>query len=73
MAGTVGKIMDLLLDPLSWIVPDFITGVEVNGVKMINKLSFDPEIRKKVTEGSLDPYTATKNAFLQYRENLLNK
>ncbi|MBF0274739.1 MAG: VacJ family lipoprotein [Nitrospinae bacterium] len=72
-AGTFGKVLDTLLNPVTWIVPDFLTNAAIRSGGFVNDLSFYPELRDKITAGSIDPYLASRDAFLQYRQGLLKE
>ena len=72
-AGTVGKVLDAVLNPAFWLIGDFGTSIAVSGENMVNELSFNPDVRRKIQEGAVDPYLAVQDAYLQYRENKLKE
>ncbi len=64
--GIVGKVLDGFLSPTWLFVPDVWSSVALTGEENINELSFHPDVRKKITEGAIDPYIAIQDAYIQF-------
>ena len=64
--GLVAKVLDGFLNPVWLFAPDVWTSVAASGEDNLNTLSFNPSIRKDITEGAIDPYIAIQDAYIQY-------
>ncbi|MCF8104368.1 MAG: VacJ family lipoprotein [Desulfohalobiaceae bacterium] len=72
LRDTFGRVGDYFLNPLTYVNP----GILSTGLKAgdrINSQSFNPDEYEELKEGALDPYTAFKDGYLQYREAQVNK
>lgn len=69
----VGRAVDALLNPLFWVVPDFITGAGVTSEQMVNETSFYIEDIKAFKEGAIDPYESLRDFYNQRREILIDE
>jgi len=64
----VGLAVDSVLNPLFWIVPDFVTGAAVSGGRMVNEVSFRIEDIKAFKESAIDPYESIRHFYNGLRE-----
>ena len=72
LRDTFGRVGDYFLNPLSYLNPSILsTGLKTG--HRINSLSFNPDKYEELKEGALDPYTAFKDGYLQYRETQVEK
>jgi phospholipid-binding lipoprotein MlaA len=69
----VGRAVDVLLNPLFWVVPDFITGAGITSGQMVNETSFFIEDIKALKEGAIDPYESLRDFYNQRREILIDE
>ncbi len=68
----VGRVGDYFLNPLSYVEPDLLgTGLKTG--ERVNSLSFRIGDYEDIKQGSMDPYTAVKDGYLQYRDAELDK
>jgi len=64
-----GKVVDIALDPLTYLP---IPGLRLV-VEPIVKTSLDPDAYDKIKQASLDPYVAVRDGYLQYREAAIER
>jgi len=69
----VGRGVDVLLNPLFWVVPDFITGAGITSGQMVNETSFYIDDIKALKEGAIDPYESLRDFYNQRREILVDE
>lgn len=69
----VGRAVDVLMNPLFWLVPDFATGAAVTAEQMVNETSFYIEDIKAFKEGAIDPYISLRDFYNQRREILIDE
>jgi phospholipid-binding lipoprotein MlaA len=69
----VGRAGDAVMNPLFWVVPDFITGAGVTAGRMVNETSFFIEDIKALKESAVDPYVSIRDFYNQRREILVNE
>ncbi len=67
----IGRAADALMNPLFWVVPDFITAAGLTAGFMVNETSFFIEDIKALKEGAIDPYISFRNFYNQRREILI--
>jgi phospholipid-binding lipoprotein MlaA len=69
---TVGIVGDTFLDPTTYVLrPVYAIGTRV--IRSENDLSFRLNQYEELTGGAVDPYVAVRDAYLQYRANLVRK
>jgi phospholipid-binding lipoprotein MlaA len=71
LRDSVGKVGDSFLQPLYFIAP-WEVEVGVKSGEGINYLSLNLDQYEDLKEGALDPYTALKDGYIQYRKSALN-
>jgi phospholipid-binding lipoprotein MlaA len=69
----VGRAVDAVMNPLFWLVPDFVTGAGVTSGQMVNETSFFIEDIKSLKESAIDPYISIRDFYNQRRETLVNE
>jgi phospholipid-binding lipoprotein MlaA len=69
----VGQVMDALMNPLFWVVPNFSTGAGFTAERMVNETSFFIEDIKAFKEGAIDPYESLRDFYNQRREILIDE
>ena len=69
----VGRGVDVLLNPLFWVVPDFITGAGITSGQIVNETSFYIDDIKALKEGAIDPYESLRDFYNQRREILVDE
>ena len=68
----VGRVGDSFLNPLTYVEPSLLsTGLKAG--ERVNALSFRLGEYEEIKAGSMDPYTAVKDGYLQYRDAELGK
>ncbi|RLB00102.1 MAG: VacJ family lipoprotein [Deltaproteobacteria bacterium] len=65
---TIGLFGDFLLDPITYLVPDFETDVAVNAGWQVNETSLSLGEYEDLKESAIDPYVAVRNAYYQHRK-----
>lgn len=69
---TVGMGGDLFLHPLTYINPWY-DGTAAKGYEKVNDASFTIGDYESLKEAAIDPYVAIRDAYVQYRMNMVNK
>ncbi len=69
----VGRAVDALMNPLFWLVPDFITGAGITSGRIVNETSFFIEDIKALKESAIDPYISIRDFYNQRREILIDE
>lgn len=69
----VGLIADTFLDPIWWLVEDFRTRVYIRAYETVNATSLRIGDYEALTEAALDPYVAIRDAYIQYRNKLIEE
>jgi phospholipid-binding lipoprotein MlaA len=68
----VGRVGDYFLDPLNYVEPSLLsTGLKAG--ERVNDLSFRIGDYEDIKQGAMDPYTAVKDGYFQYRDAQLEK
>ena len=67
-----GTAVDTVLNPLFWVVPDFITGASITSGQMVNETSFYIDDIKALKDGAIDPYISFREFYHQNRVNLID-
>lgn len=71
LRDSVGLYVDLQLHPYSYMDLDFEEHIAARGVELINRMSITPDVYEELKRISLDPYIATRQAYVDYRRNLI--
>lgn len=69
---TLGKAGDWVTDPLTWVEPWWTPWV-IKGVRSINELEEILDVYDDVTKSAIEPYTAVRDAYTQYRRAKIAK
>ena len=69
----VGRAVDAVMNPLFWLVPDFVTGAAITSGRMVNETSFYIEDIKALKESAIDPYISIRDFYNQRREILVDE
>ena len=69
----LGKIPDLVLDPLFWLIPGIPESVAERAGEAVNDTSFRIGDYEAIKKASLDPYVAIRNGFIQNRQKLIGE
>ncbi len=69
----VGRAVDAVMNPLFWLVPDFISGVGVTSGRIVNETSFFIEDIKALKESAIDPYISVRDFYNQRRKILVDE
>jgi phospholipid-binding lipoprotein MlaA len=70
---SVGKVGDILLDPLYWLVPGIPPSVALRAGEAVNDTTFRIGDYEAIKDASLDSYVAIRNGFIQNREKLIGE
>jgi phospholipid-binding lipoprotein MlaA len=69
----LGKIPDLVLDPLFWVVPGLAESIGLKAGEAVNDTSFRIGDYEAIKKASLDPYVAIRNGYIQNRRKLIGE
>jgi phospholipid-binding lipoprotein MlaA len=69
----VGKLPDVVLDPLFWIVEGIPLAVGVRVGETVNATTFRIGDYEAIKKASIDPYIAIRNGFVQNRNKLIGE
>lgn len=69
----IGRIGDLPLDPLFWLIPGIPESIAERAGEAINDTSFRIGDYEAIKKASLDPYVAIRNGYIQNRQKLINE
>jgi phospholipid-binding lipoprotein MlaA len=70
---TLGKVPDLVLDPLFWLIPGIPESVAERAGEAVNDTSFRIGDYEAIKKASLDPYVAIRNGYIQNRQKLIGE
>lgn len=70
---TVGTVVDTLLNPLFWLIPNAEVGTPVTAGRAINDTSFIIEDKKALDESAIDPYESVRDFYHQIREKKIRE
>ena len=68
----IGSGIDVLLNPVTYFAP-FAALLGIKGADTMNSRSLNLEVFEHVEEGTIDMYSAVRNAYLQRRENAVRE
>jgi len=71
MRDAVGKLPDVVLDPLFWIVEGIPLAVGVRVGETVNATTFRIGDYEAIKKASIDPYVAIRNGYVQNRNKLI--
>ncbi|MDL2209593.1 VacJ family lipoprotein [Desulfovibrio sp. OttesenSCG-928-O18] len=63
---TVGKVGDWAADPVTWVNPWW-APYAIKGLRTVNELEEILDVYEDVTKSAIEPYTAVRDAYIQYR------
>jgi len=69
----LGRVGDLPLDPLFWLLPLFPEGIAERTGEAVNDTSFRIGDYEAIKKASLDPYVAIRNGYIQNRQKLIDE
>jgi phospholipid-binding lipoprotein MlaA len=70
---SVGFIGDLFLDPQNYLIESLWINLAVKSYHQVNETSLTLGDYEDLKKGALDPYTALKDAYFQYRQGKINE
>ncbi len=73
LRDTVGWVGGLYLNPLDYIVDDWVPNLSARAFNILNMTSLRIGEYEALKEASLDPYVAMRDAYFQYRLNQIEK
>ena len=73
LRDTVGWVGGLYLNPLDYLVEDWLPNLSIRAFDMTNKASLRIGEYEALKDASLDPYVAMRDAYFQYRLNQIEK
>jgi phospholipid-binding lipoprotein MlaA len=68
---SIGLAVDFYIHPLTYIDIDTATTLGTFGTDYVNRLSITPDVYEEMKRISLDPYIATRQAYIDYRQNII--
>jgi phospholipid-binding lipoprotein MlaA len=69
----LGKIPDVVLDPLFWLIPGVPESIGMRAGEAVNDTSFRIGDYEAIKKASLDPYVAIRNGYIQNRQKLIGE
>lgn len=66
-----GLAADLYMHPLAYLEVDTAAALSIFGTDYVNRLSITPDVYEEMKRISLDPYVATRQAYIDYRQNII--
>jgi phospholipid-binding lipoprotein MlaA len=69
----IGRAADAVMNPMFWLLPDFITGTGYAAGQMVNETSFFIEDIEALKESAIDPYISIRDFYNQRRETVINE
>lgn len=69
---SVGLFADMQLHPYNYLDMNSEEVLMARGFEFINRMSITPETYEEIKRISLDPYVATRQAYTEYRRNLIS-
>ena len=67
----LGRVGDIFLDPLWWLVDDIWVSVAIRGGETVNDTSLRIGDYEALKEAAIDPYVMIRNAYVQNRNKLI--
>jgi phospholipid-binding lipoprotein MlaA len=69
----LGKIPDVVMDPLFWLIPGVPESIGARAGETVNDTSFRIGDYEAIKKASLDPYVAIRNGYIQNRQKLIDE
>jgi phospholipid-binding lipoprotein MlaA len=69
----LGKLPDVVMDPLFWLIPGTPESIALRGGEAVNDTSFHIGDYEVIKKASLDPYVAIRNGYIQNRRKLIGE
>lgn len=69
----LGRVGDLPLDPLFWLIPTIPEAIAERAGEAVNDTSFRIGDYEAIKKASLDPYVAIRNGYIQNRQKLISE
>ena len=69
----LGKIPDVVMDPLFWLISGIPESIGVRAGEAVNNTSFRIGDYETIKKASLDPYVAIRNGYIQNRQKLIGE
>ncbi len=69
---SIGSVGDWALDPLTWVPPWWLPWA-TKGLRTVNSLDEILDVYDDVTKSAIEPYTAVRDAYIQYRRAKIAK
>ncbi|MCG6881422.1 MAG: VacJ family lipoprotein [Deltaproteobacteria bacterium] len=73
LRDTVGWVGSLYLNPLDYILEDWVPNLSTRAFNIVNNTSLRIGEYEALKDASLDPYVAMRDAYFQYRQNQIEK
>jgi phospholipid-binding lipoprotein MlaA len=73
LRDTLGRVGDLPLDPLFWLIPGIPEAIAERAGEAVNDTSFRIGDYEAIKKASLDPYVAIRNGYIQNRQKLISE
>ncbi|RLB82286.1 MAG: VacJ family lipoprotein [Deltaproteobacteria bacterium] len=73
LRDTIGMVGDAFLDPINYGVTRTKYNIAIKGYDRVNKTSLSLGDYEALKKAALDPYVAIRDAYIQYRRNLIKK
>ena len=72
MRDGIGRLVDHAMDPLTYVVP-VVPALVLRTGKTINERALNYELFYEFEDGTIDPYAAVRDGYLQRRERMLSE
>ncbi len=72
LRDSVGLVTDWYIQPYTYTGMDTATEIAAYGVEFVNRLSITTDVYEEMKRISLDPYVATREAYMDYRRNFID-
>lgn len=69
----VGRGVDVLMNPLTWVGPAYWIGLTMKAVEMVNDRALNLELFEGFEESVIDLYSAVRNGYLRRREQMIKE
>lgn len=73
LRDALGKIPDVVMDPLFWLVPGPAESMGLRAGEAVNDTSFRIGDYEAIKKASIDPYVAIRNGYIQNRQKLIGE
>jgi phospholipid-binding lipoprotein MlaA len=69
----IGRGVDALMNPLTWVGPSIYIGLAMKAAEMINDRALNLELFQGLEESVIDLYSAVRNGYLRRREQMIKE